>query len=100
MDRGRVVRWLRWIAFVAVSLSILVLLTPYLVSAYYLEAGGRELDNPDLLPNHATLALEHLQKAIEWEPDNAQAYRLLGKAYRAQADWPATVEALTRYTEL
>jgi len=100
MARGRVVRWLRWITFVAVSLSILVLLTPYLVSAYYLEAGGRELDNPDLLANHAALALEHLQKAIEWEPDNAQAYRLLGKAYRAQADWPAAVEALTRYTEL
>jgi len=100
MSRHKAVRWLCWIAFVAASLLILVLVTPYLVSAYHLEAGGQALDDLELLSYNAPAALEHLQKAIEWQPDNAQAYRLLGKVYRAQGDWLAAIEALTRYTEL
>jgi len=100
MSRHKAVRWLCWIAFIAASLLILVLVTPYLVSAYHLEAGGRVLDNPELLAYNPLPALAHLQKAIEWQPDNAQAYRLLGQVHRAQGDLLAAVEALTRYTEL
>jgi tetratricopeptide (TPR) repeat protein len=92
MDRHRAVRWLRRTALVAVALVSLILIVPCLVGAYYLEAGGRADDS--------LLAVAHLQKAVEWEPDNAQAYRLLGQAYRAQGDWPAAVEALNRYTAL
>jgi len=61
------------------------------------------------LSYNAPAALEHLQKAIEWQPDNAQAYRLLGMIYRAQGDkildsksqgLVAAAGVLTRYTEL
>jgi len=109
MDRHKAIRWLCWIAFVAASLLILVLAAPHLVSAYHLEAGGWALDNSELLAYNPLPALEHLQKAIEWQPDNAQAYRLLAKVYRAQGDkilgsksqgLVAAIEALTRYTEL
>ena len=55
------------------------------VSAYHLEAGGRALDDFELLSYNAPAALAHLQKAIEWQPDNAQVYRLLARVYRAQA---------------
>jgi tetratricopeptide (TPR) repeat protein len=71
----------------------LFLVFPHLVSAYHLEAGGRARGDP-------ASALEHLRKAIEWDPNNAQAYRLLGKVYRAQGDWPAAIEALTTFTKL
>jgi tetratricopeptide (TPR) repeat protein len=77
-----------------------VLTSPYLVSAYHLEAGSRAIHNPDLSAYDPLQAEEHLHKAIEWEPNNAQAYRLLGKVYREQDDWPAAVAALTRYTQL
>ena len=58
---------------------------------------------------NAPAALEHLQKAIEWQPDNAQAYRLPGMIYRVQGDkildsksqaLVAAAGVLTRYTEL
>jgi len=102
MSRHKAVRWLCWIAFIAASLLILVLVAPHLVSAYHLEAGGQALDDLELLPYNAPAALEHLQKAIEWTPGNAQAYRLRGKVYRAQGDriLDSKSQRLTRYTEL
>jgi tetratricopeptide (TPR) repeat protein len=87
-------------AFVLVGGILTVLAFPHLVSAYHLEAGGRAVDDPERLATDPLPALAHLQKAIEWRPDNAQAYRLLAKVYRTQGDWPAAVESLTRYTEL
>ncbi len=96
-------------AFVLAGGILAVLAFPHLVSAYHLEAGGRAVDNPELLAYNPLPALAHLQKAIEWQPDNAQAYRLLAKVYRAQGDkildsksqgLVAAAEALTRYTEL
>jgi tetratricopeptide (TPR) repeat protein len=71
----------------------LFLVFPHLVSAYHLEAGGRAMDD-------AASALEHLRRAIDWDPNNAQAYRLLGQVYREQGDWPAAIEALTTFTRL
>jgi len=41
-----------------------------------------------------------LQSALRWDARNAQAYRLLGRAYLAQGDLVAAAEALTRFTEL
>jgi tetratricopeptide (TPR) repeat protein len=87
-------------AFVLVGGILAVLAFPHLVSAYHLEAGGRAADDPERLAADPLSALAHLQKAIKWVPDNAQAYRLLAKVYQTQGDWPATVESLTRYTEL
>ena len=99
-----------WAFFLVAMGGILAFLTfPHLASAYHLEAGGRALDNPELLAYNPLPALAHLQKAIKWGPDNAQAYRLLGQVYRAQGDsilgsksqgLVAAIEALTRYTEL
>jgi tetratricopeptide (TPR) repeat protein len=100
MDRRFVVRWWRWVAFVVASLLGLGLAAPYLVGAYHLEAGGRVMDAPEFSTDDPLPALAHLQKAIRWESGNAQAYRLLGKVYQAQGDWPAAIEALARYTAL
>ena len=71
----------------------LALVFPYLVSAYHIEAAGRAMAEP-------TRAQEHLRQAIAWDQDNAQAYRLLAKAFGEEGDWSAAVEALSRYTEL
>jgi tetratricopeptide (TPR) repeat protein len=93
-DTARV--WLRY-AWLLVPLvlggALIVLVFPHLASAYHLEAGGRALDDP---PE----ALEHLGRAIEWQPANAQAYRLLGRAYRLHGNWPAAVEALERFVAM
>jgi len=88
--------------FVLAGGILAVLAFPHLVSAYHLEAGGRAVDDLELLSYNAPAALEHLQKAIEWQPDNAQAYRLLGKVYCAQGDkiLGSKSQGLTRYTEL
>lgn len=83
-----------WIFFLLAAGGILLVLAfPHLASAYHLEAAGRSIDNP-------SSALAHLQRAIDWQPTNAQAYRVLGKVYRTQANWPAAIEALTSYTTL
>jgi tetratricopeptide (TPR) repeat protein len=104
---------------VAFTLLVISAFTPYLVSAFYLELGGRELDQvPDLksqIPNpnsqfpmtksqipspSLTRAVAHLEAALHWDAGNAQAYRLLGQAYLAQGDHLAAIEALTTYTDL
>jgi tetratricopeptide (TPR) repeat protein len=82
-----------------VILSALVAF-PHLASAYHLEAGGRQLGALELVAYNPLPALAHLQKAIEWAPDNAQAYRLLARVYQAQGDLAAAIEAQRRYTEL
>jgi len=100
VNRPKIARWLCGIAVIATSLLILILAVPHLVSDYYVEAGGRVLQDAEQLAYNPLPALAHLQKAIEWAPDNAQAYRLLGRVHRAQGDWPAAIAALARYTEL
>ena len=109
MDRDKIVRWPRWIVAVAALLLFLIPIAPYLVSAYYLEAGGMALDAIEHSPSKAPIAIAHLQKALEWEPGNAQAYRLLGRAYQVQEDKAlgsksqrlmVAIEALIHYTEL
>jgi tetratricopeptide (TPR) repeat protein len=83
------------------SMTLTALLAwPHLASAYHLEAGGRQLENPELVAYNPLPVLAHLQKAIEWAPGNAQAYRLMAQVYRAQGDLLAAAEAQTRYTEL
>jgi tetratricopeptide (TPR) repeat protein len=114
------VAWVRhrWAFFLlaAFILSVISTFTPHLVSAFYLELGGRELDRvpnlksldypttylPLLPPDSGYLpgAIAHLRRAIAWDGDNAQAYRLLGQAYLAQGDHLAAIEALTTYIGL
>jgi tetratricopeptide (TPR) repeat protein len=45
-------------------------------------------------------AADHLQRAIEHDLENAQAYHLLASVYRADGNWQAALEALKRYIEL
>jgi tetratricopeptide (TPR) repeat protein len=66
---------------------------PYLASAYYLEAGGRAMDD-------AGRAEQLLNRAIEWDSKNAQAYRLLGRAYREQGNFESALEMISTYTAL
>ncbi len=94
-------RWLsKWWVYVLVGGIVAILSFPHLASAYHLEAGGRCAADAERLTGNLLPAVSHLQRAIEWVPDNAQAHRLLAKVYRAQGDWPSAVEALMRYIEL
>lgn len=60
-------RWLgNWWIFSLLAGGVPAILAfPHLVSAYHLEAGGRAVDDLELLPYNAPAALAHLQKAIE-----------------------------------
>jgi tetratricopeptide (TPR) repeat protein len=90
-----------WIALVLVCIgTLLALAFPYIASAYHLEAGGRALERLDPAAPDRTTALGHLERSIHWSPDNAQAYRLLAKVYRAQGEWSAAAAALERFTTL
>ena len=89
----------RGLALLLVLLTVILcglliyLAFPYVASAYHLEAGGRAMSDPDL-------ALDHLQQATEWLPDNSQAYRLQAQVFHSRRDWLAAVEAQARFTEL
>jgi len=100
LNRGWFLPWLHWVVLIAASLLILALVFPYLASAYHVEAAGRRIVKAEYLAGDPQPALAHLHKALQWEPDNAQAYRLLGKVHRSRGDLLAAVEALTRFTEL
>jgi tetratricopeptide (TPR) repeat protein len=92
----RVKRWIRkpWLILLLVAGGGLVILAfPHLVSAHHIEAGGRAMWNPPQ-------AVAHFERAIHWDPKNAQAHRLLAKALTAQGEWLAAIGPLTRYTEL
>lgn len=94
-------KWLASGSLVVGLAACVFLIFPYAASAYHLEAGGRALDQIGESANpHLESAIRHLQAAIQWEKGNAQAYRLLGRAYLAQGDLMAAREALTHYTEL
>jgi tetratricopeptide (TPR) repeat protein len=90
--QNRVERLWPILALVGIALMA-VLAFPYLASAYYLEAGGRAMDD-------AGRAEELLNRAIAWDSQNAQAFRLLAAAYERQGNRPAAEEAARRYTEL
>lgn len=77
----------------ALIVAIVLLSFPYLASAYYLEAGGRAMEDPER-------AERLLNNAIKWDVDNAQAYRLLGRVYRAQNNWQSALEMIERYAAL
>jgi tetratricopeptide (TPR) repeat protein len=113
------VTWVRqrWAFFLLAAFTLFVILAfaPDFVSAFYLELGGRELDRvPNLNPQvpnsnpplanpdseHLPVAIAHLQRAIAWDGNNAQAHRLLGQADLAQGDYLAAIEALTTYADL
>lgn len=70
-----------------------ILAFPHAMSALYLEAGGRAMDEP-------AQAVAHLQKALTWDGANSQAYRLLAQAYLALGQPDAAIEALTQASAL
>ncbi len=100
MARYKAARWLRPVVCLAAWLPILILVAPYLGSVYHLEAAGRAMEAAAPADRETWPAVTHLKKVVAREPDDAQTYRLLGRAYRAQGDWPAALEALGRYTRL
>lgn len=114
------------VAFILFAISAF---TSHFISAFYLGLGGRELDrvpnlksqspipNPQVLnpdspflvsdlslanpdSGHLPVAIAYLRRAIAWDDNNAQTYRLLGQAYLAQGDYLTAIEALTTYTDL
>jgi tetratricopeptide (TPR) repeat protein len=95
-----------WLFLLLAALIVIALLaSPYLVSAYHLEAGGRAIerhsDGAAASQGHDLgSAVEHLEGAIRWDPNNAQAYRLMARIYQTQGNWLDAVEMLSRYTEL
>lgn len=84
--RTRVERLWPLLALALVA-AIVLLSFPYLESAYYLEAGGRAMED-------GGRAEQLLNKAIAWDSNNAQAYRLLAKAYGVQVNWEGAARAL------
>jgi tetratricopeptide (TPR) repeat protein len=58
------------------------------------------MDSATSVAEHPGSATQHLVRAIRWDRNNAQAYRLLAQVYRDQGQWLDAVEMLTRYTEL
>jgi tetratricopeptide (TPR) repeat protein len=96
----------RWRSALLIALLLVVMGTavalafPYVASAYHVEAGGRATEDPLALADDPSCAVEHLQRALAWVPDNAQAYRLLARVYREQGEWAAAVTAMTQYTKM
>ena len=64
------------------------------------KSANQQIANGEWADSYQLSAISHLQSAIRWDARNAQAYRLLGRAYLAQGDLVAAAEALTRFTEL
>lgn len=85
----------RWplLLFGLLACGALALAFPHAISALYLEAGGRAMDDP-------AQAVARLQQALEWDGANAQAYRLLGRAYLALGQNEAALDALSQASTL
>jgi tetratricopeptide (TPR) repeat protein len=103
-----VARWAdRWpiiLGLLATAL-LLVWLSPYAVSAYHLEVGGRALDQatrsgstPDLTA--LAKARTHLEAALRWKRDNVQAYQLLSRVALLEKQPLRAAEALKYSTDL
>jgi tetratricopeptide (TPR) repeat protein len=88
-----------------VVLAFLVWLSPYGASAYHVERAGQELDQVTVTAENQDLkrldkAMAHLQAALIWRENNAQAYRLLSKVHLLRKDMPGAAEAMVQYTNL
>jgi tetratricopeptide (TPR) repeat protein len=86
-----------WAAILTTLLGLLILSWPYLVSAYYVEQAGQALDSA---PPDPPQAISNVERAIHVTPNEAHAHRLLGRAYLAQGNTEAAIEALTTYAGL
>ncbi len=101
--------WGRIIGIFGLFLILGLELTPYGLSTYHLETGGRALDAalvpvfPDrLAPEQVvdtarlTAGLTHLKEAVRWDPRNVQALRLLARGYVSLGETEAALEVLQR----
>ncbi|MEJ2212167.1 MAG: tetratricopeptide repeat protein [Anaerolineae bacterium] len=97
-------RWRGAGPVVVVTLALLALggawLFPWAAGAYYLERGGYNLDASGSAGPRLDVAEDQLQRALAWDPNNAQAYYLLASLYRRRGDWPRAAEALVHYVNL
>ncbi len=90
------------IAYSVVVLGLVVWGFPGLSSLYHLNAGAKLLDRFDeqAEPVAAQAAIAHLERAVKWDPHNSYAYRVLGKAYMAQAQPAKAALALSTFAQL
>lgn len=92
--------WLcRLLLVVALLLGFLLAL-PSLMSAHYVERAGRLMNWAGQPAYDSQRVLAHLQTAIRWRSNNAQAYRLLAQVYQERGEFEAAVQALARFTLL
>lgn len=89
-----------YVALLVMATAALGLTGSYLASAYHVESAGRWMGEGTSQTGDLIRAQRHLQQAIQWDPDNAQAYRLLTKVYKEQGEWGAALEALAHYNTL
>jgi tetratricopeptide (TPR) repeat protein len=101
VQRHRLHRWGYLLAAVALLIALAILLFPWGASAYHLERAGRALSTrePADTTSRSELATRRLRRALAWDPENAQAYRLLAQAHELRGNQSAKAEALTRYVE-
>lgn len=95
-------RWLRravWLSSVALLSVLAVLAYRSAVSAYYVQRAGRMLAAASPGAPASAVAERSLLRALEFLPDNAQAYRLLAKLYRVRAAFTDDKEAGLAYLE-
>lgn len=103
MDRVRCVAGV--LLGIAGTFLLFTWLFPYGASAYHLEVGGRALlKAEDVASTERSDALMratgHLEAALRWRSDNAQAYRLLGQVALLQQNLDKAAQSFASSTAL
>jgi tetratricopeptide (TPR) repeat protein len=94
-DRNRL-RWGLGLLALAGLALLLWLAWPSAASAYHVERAGRWLASGGV----GSRVAQHLDQALRWDPDNAQAYRLRAELYQQQGGRVAAAEAWASYVAL
>jgi tetratricopeptide (TPR) repeat protein len=89
-------RWWHGLLALAVLFLLGGLAWPWSASAYYVERAGRALASGRAGPQ----VERQLDRALRWDPHNAQAYRLRAQLYERQGKRIAATEALAGYVAL
>jgi protein O-GlcNAc transferase len=89
-------RWWHGLLALAVLSLLGGLAWPWSASAYYVERAGRALASGRAGPQ----VERQLDRALRWDPHNAQAYRLRARFYEQQGQHIAATEALAAYVAL
>ena len=101
-------RRLVWLDVVLVVMVAAALSGPFALRIYYLEIGGRALDearafaaaHPDAVNPALDRAIRHLQRAIALSPQDGYAHRRLGQAWLLLGNNEEAAKSLRRAVEL